>query len=441
MRPSVDIDALMDGRMPARQKLVLGLGALAIVFDGFDNQLLGFAAPAIMADWHLSATSLVPVVAFSLIAMTVGTALGGYLADRVGRRPMLIGCVFLFGIATLAIAAAPDFTTLIALRITAGLGLGGALPVAAAYLTEFTSKRHRSMVVSLGIVCTPLGGLIAGALSAVILPSMGWRHLFLAGGLLSVGTAMMFLLLLPESPRYLLARGGHDRRINTLLRRFGHAIDADAHVVCTEAEAPAKPGLTQIFSAQGIGQTLLLWSAFFCCLLAVYAMFSWGPTILNGGGVGLRVASIGLALFNLGGMLGALVVGVAMDRLGSRRPMLAFAAAASIVSAIAALYWSYPDRSATGFMVIFAILGLTIAGLQVALYALATQIYPTAMRASGVGFAAAIGRLGAIASSAAGALSLANGASIFFVILAVAMAGAGVALASMRHHFSATARP
>src|SRR6266852_6165740 len=160
---------LDDGPWTGFQKRVLLLGSATVVFDGFDNQLLGFAIPALIRDWGLTRTAFVPVIALSLIAMSVGTAAAGVLGDRFGRRPTLIASVAFFGLMTLATALCGSITTFTVARMFAALGLGGAMPHAVALLAEFTPRRRRSFAVTVGMICTPVGGLIAGLVSAGVM--------------------------------------------------------------------------------------------------------------------------------------------------------------------------------------------------------------------------------------------------------------------------------
>src|SRR5437879_3233193 len=155
----VDVSVLLDaGRWSGAQMIAVALAALAIIFDGLDNQLLGLATPAIIAEWKIGPRQLAPVLAFGLVGMTLGAALGGLIGDRFGRKFTLIGSVMSFGALTLAISTANDLWALGALRFLIGLGLGAALPNAAALASEFVPKRHRSFAVTLTIVCVPLGG-------------------------------------------------------------------------------------------------------------------------------------------------------------------------------------------------------------------------------------------------------------------------------------------
>ena len=438
---TVSIAAVLEtSRWSLYQKAILALTALAVVFDGLDNQLLGFAAPALISDWGIDKADLVPIIAASLIAMTVGTSIAGFIADRVGRRPTLIASVTLFGCASSAIAFAPDLGTLFALRLVAAVGLGAAMPIATALLAEFTPLKHRAFGVTLGIVCIPLGGLLGGLLAADILPTYGWRTLFLVGGLLPIVVAIAFVFLLPESPQLHLARGGDPAVVRKTLAKCGIAVDPDALLVADSASVEdGKGGFRALFAGGLAANTFLLWLSFFTCLLAVYSVFNWAPTFLAERGLGLRVASAGLAGFNFGGIAGAIIGASLIDRFGSRFPLVALSAIA-VVTALAAILKPLDSGSSELYLIaLFSLLGFCINGVQTTLFAVAATFYPTKVRATGVGMALGVGRLGAVLSSAAGAAAIAAGGGTYFLLLAVAMAGALIGLLLFRGHLNAGA--
>ena len=162
MSSSIDVGALVDrGSWTSYQKSLTALAALAVIFDGFDIQILGFAIPSLMKEWHVARAAFAPVLALGLAGMAAGSPLAGYCGDRYGRRPALIGCVTLFGLATVATAFVHSLTLLAVLRFVTGMGAGGAVPNASALAAEFSPIRRRPTAVKLTIVCIPLGGMSA----------------------------------------------------------------------------------------------------------------------------------------------------------------------------------------------------------------------------------------------------------------------------------------
>ena len=166
-------------RWTVYQKGVVALAALAIAFDGFDNQVLGFATPALMREWGIARGAIAPIGAMGLIGMSVGTMIARILGDRIERHTVPISAVALFGLMTFATGWINGLWQLSALRFLAGLGLGRAMPNAAAIAAEHTQPKKRTLAVMMTIACIPLGGLIAGLISRIVLPTIGWRTLFL----------------------------------------------------------------------------------------------------------------------------------------------------------------------------------------------------------------------------------------------------------------------
>lgn len=432
----VDVGRLIDeGPWTAYQKGLVALTALAIVFDGADIQLAGLAVPAMMAEWGAPRGAFAPVLASGLAGMMIGGAFGGVAGDRLGRRTALVGSLLTFGALTLAASAVNDLLTLAALRFAAGLGFGGTVPNAAALASEYVPARHRPFAVTLTIVCVPLGGTLASLVASVALPAFGWRALFVIGGLMPLLAAVVLIGLLPESPRYLARRPARWPELVRVLRRAGHHVAAGAAFVeaGTAAIRPASPAA--LFAPDLRRDTAALWIAFVSCLLAVYLGFNWVPSMLAGAGLEVAAASAGLAAFNFGGVGGAVAGALAIARFGSRGTMIGMAAGA-IAGALAMSAMPISGASsAAAIVLMLGIVGGLINAVQTTMYALAAHVYPTPVRATGVGSAAAVGRLGAIASTYAGAAALeAGGTRLFFGAIAGAMLVVAAALALLRRH-------
>jgi MFS transporter, AAHS family, 4-hydroxybenzoate transporter len=433
-----DIGRLLDdGDWGSRQKLFVFLTALTIVFDGVDNQLLGIAIPAMMRDWTLPRSAFAPVLACGMIGMMAGGAIAGLVGDRFGRRVALIGSVLIFGVLTAAVAIVDSLWALGALRLLAGLGLGGAMPNAAALASEYVPRRHRPFAITLTIVCVPLGGTLAAFVAGYVLPAWGWRALFAAGGLISLAIAGVLLRWLPESPRFLARHPDRWPELVRILETTGHSVPAGAHFVDQGEPMVAKASIGVLFTPAFRRDTLALCGAMFFCMLAVYTAFNWVPAMMTGAGLGLAVASNGLAAFNLGGVAGAVGGGFAIARIGSRVTMLSLSATAIAGAATLALMPIAATAAALPIVVMLGITGAMINATQTTLYALAAHVYPTAVRATGVGAAVAFGRLGGVLSTYAGAWALELGGShAFFTLMAAAMAIVCISLALVQRHVS-----
>jgi AAHS family 4-hydroxybenzoate transporter-like MFS transporter len=421
------------GQWTVMRKAVLSLAALSIIFDGFDNQLMGFAVPAIARDWSLPRGAFAPILALGLLGMVLGSALGGYFGDRLGRRPALIGCITAFGLSTLAIGFAHHLPMLATLRVFAGAGIGGALPNAGTLTAEFTPLRRRATAVILTIVCLPLGGMVAGVFAAHILPFYSWRWLFLIGGAAPLVLASLFFFALPESPRFLARQSGRGPELARLLARMGyHESPPAPRGPASNVGHAEKKTLRPLFEPETLRDTAFLWMASFSCLASVYLVFSWLPSLLASRGLGLAVASNGLAAYNFGGVLGALFCAWLVPRIGSRIPLLLFA----LLGAASALFISYlrPGISNAALIVSLGTHGLFVNGVQTTIYALAAHIYSAPVRARGVASALAVGRVGSILSALAGSILIQAGSKAFLGALALMMTCVFIGLALIRNH-------
>src|SRR5215831_14578813 len=229
---TIDVGYVLDeGRWTTYQKLFILATALTIVLDGVDNQLLGNAIPSLMKEWSLGRGAFSTVLALSPLGMMFGGALGGMLGDRIGRRAALLSSVLSFAVLTLAVSLVNGLFLLGMFRFLAGFGLGGAMPNAAALSSEYVPRRQRPFAVTLTIVCIPLGGTLAAVLSANVLPTYGWRMLFVVGGVIPIVLGLILLKCLPESPQYLASRKERWPELIALLRKLGHSVSSDASFV------------------------------------------------------------------------------------------------------------------------------------------------------------------------------------------------------------------
>ena len=319
-----------------------------------------------------------------------------------------------------------------------GDGSGRRVANAGALAAEFAPLRRRAAVLKLAIVCVPLGGMVGGVIAARVLPALGWRALYMIGGAMPLVFAALLWLVLPESPRFLALRPARWSQLARLLTRMGHTVPAGAsfedHV---ERGAARHASLLALFGPGLARDTAGLWIAFFSCLGSIYLVFGWLPAMLTAQGLDLATASSGLALYNLGGVLGVLLWAVLMTTLGSRGPLLsgALACAASALALLLVPIQAQGERT-------LLISGLFVNGLlanavQTSMYALAAHVYPTSVRATGVAYSAGVGRVGGILSSLFGAAIIQSGASTYWYALAIAMMIAFAGIAWVRSHVPA----
>ncbi|HEY1341180.1 MAG TPA: MFS transporter [Bryobacteraceae bacterium] len=438
---AIDIADLLDhGSWSAYQKAVTVLAALAVIFDGFDIQILGFAIPSLMREWGVPRSDFGPVLAVGLAGMALGGPIAGYLGDRFGRRSALIGCVAMFGLATVATAFVHGFFGLTALRLITGMGTGGALPNVSALTAEFAPLRRRPMAVKLTLVCVPLGGMLGGLLAAWVLPRLGWRGLYGIGGALPLLFSIVLWAVLPESPRFLARQPAAWPRLARLITRIGHEIPVGAAFEDRAERQTKRASLPALFAPGLARDTAGLWIAFLFCLGSIYLVFGWLPAMLTAHGLDLATASLGLAAYNLGGVLGVLVWVVLITTLGSRGPLLS-GALAGAGSALALLIVPIQAHgSHTLLIACLALNGLLANAVQTSMYALAAHVYPTSIRATGVAYSATIGRTGGLLSSLFGSAVIQAGSGAYWQVLAAAMVVAFAGLAWVRSHFPAMPR-
>ncbi len=430
----MDIGTQLDaGEWTGYQKMMVALVAATIIFDGADVQVLGIAIPTIMREWAAPRAVFAPVLAGGMFGMMIGGALAGYFGDRMGRKVALLASVAMFGVLTVAAAFAGTPTSLGVLRFLAGLGLGGAMPNAAALASELVPKRHRAFAVTFAIVCVPLGAMLAAAFAEVLLPALGWRGLFMIGGLVPLAVAVVFLFALPESPRYLVRHRARWPELAAFMRRAGHVV-TPGEAFTDSTEAPARVAIGALFQPAFRRDTLALWVSFFACLLAVYTAFNWVPALLAGAGLG-AYSSQGILAFNLGGVAGAIGGAVIIERVGSRPTMLAMSAAAAVSAVVLSRMPIVAGAAPGPLIAMLTVSGCLINAVQTTMYALAAHVYPSTVRATGVGTAVAVGRSGGVLSTYAGEWAIAlGGSAAFFGLIAAAMTVVLAALAVVQRH-------
>jgi MFS transporter, AAHS family, 4-hydroxybenzoate transporter len=433
---NVDVGHLLDqGHWTAYQKWLVALVALTIVFDGIDNQLLGIVIPTVMREWGVPRSDLASVVSLGYAGMMTGGALAGLAGDRFGRKTALLGSMVVFGVMTLAAAMADSTGMLGVLRLLAGLGLGGAMPNAAALAAEYVPAHRRPIAVTIAIVCVPLGATLAGLLGIRALPLLGWRTLFVLGGVVPIVAAVALRWVLPESPRYLARRSERWGELVTVMRRMGHPVAADSRFVDSGDRSVGRASIASLFAPEFRKDTIALWGAFFSCLLGVYLGFSWLTALLTGAGFDAGTANTGITAFNLGGVVGAVLGGLAIARFGSRAAMLTMTGVAVAAAVGLSLMTISPAVGVIPIVAMLTLTGSMINGVQTTMYALAAHVYPSAVRATGVGTAVAFGRTGAVATGYVGSWAIGyGGTEAFFGAIALAMVSTFVALAAVGRH-------
>lgn len=389
-----DIAALIDGQgLTAFQIWVMVMIGGVVVMDGFDLQAMGFVAPALVRDWRIDAAALGPVFAAGLVGMLLGSLALSVLADRIGRRPVLLGSTVFFGACMLATAAVHALPQLAILRFVTGFGVGGVMGNAVALASEYSPQRRRASLL-MWISCGFTGGAIAGGLiSAALIPIAGWRSVFMVGGVAPLVIAVIMAWGLPESLQFLSLQPRHANKLAGLLRRISIDIDRFRGVrLAPEAPPRSRGSIVALFQAGRGWVTPLLWAVSFANLLNLFFLSNWLPLLATRMGLASSTAVLMGTTLQLGGLIGALVMGPLIDRVGFFRVLVpTFLMAGIAVAAIGA-----PGVPVSAlFLVVFAA-GVCVVGAQPAINALAATLYPTEIRATGVGWTLGVGRGGAI---------------------------------------------
>ena len=402
--------------------LVVLLCFLLNLADGIDVVAMSVTAPSVAASWGLERAALGPLFSAALFGMAIGAAGLAPLSDQLGRRVLLVAAMFLVGLSMLAvnwIASTASVTTFAILRFVSGLGIGVIFGSAPALASEFMPSRYRSLAVSLVVMGYPVGAVLAGPIANALIPDYGWTVVFTAGGVLTLLIGVLTWALLPESPEFLASRPGNrpDREtaVNGLLARLGRGSLPDLSQFVTR---PKSTPVAQILTAERRLKTLVLWAIYFMGFLTMYFMLSWIPTLFVDAGYTRAQGIEALTGFNLGAIPGILVLAFLTTRLPLVPLLSLFFLAAGVVLA----YVGLTEPTALGSLMTLMFLGgVFLHGGFTCLYALATQVYPSDIRAAGVGWAAGLGRTGAIASPLLAAALISAGWGMYSLFLSFAL--------------------
>lgn len=415
----------------------LQIGAMVVCFivvalDGFDTQSIAFVAPTLRHSWEVSPELFGPLFGAGLLGTLIGSIAFGSVADRFGRKPMLLASTALFGAMTLACATAGSIEQLGLYRFIAGLGLGGAIPNVLAVISEYAPRPVRSTAIVLTFAGFPIGAMLGGMGSAQLIPAFGWESVFVIGGALPLLMVPLIAAFVPESARFLAARPERRERLNRILRRVDSGLSAEeVAAVGAPRESHASVPVGDLFRGGRASWTILLWALTFTTLLLAYFLVNWIPLLLASTGMDRHDAIMGVVVLNLGGIIGSFLIGRISDKKG---PFVALATAYLVGAVMIATVGLMIDSPVRTLMTLFFVVGFCVFGAQLNLSAISAIYYPIYMRSTGIGWNMGIGRFGSVVGPTVGGALIALGFSQgdMFLSAAVPAAVAGIIVIAMR---------
>ena len=401
---ALELDRLVDEqRVGLATILLVAVATMVLVSDGFDLAAMGYVAPELARHWGLAPGAFVPAFSAGIVGMMIGGPLMGFLGDRYGRKRLIVGGLLAIGIFTLLTMAVRSTTDLVVLRFLTGIGLGGVFPNVGALVAELGPRRIRGRLLVIVTLGVPIGIALPGAAAAMLVPRFGWQAILLVGGLLPLLVALASVAALPESIKYLVARGDRDDEVRRFVQRLrpDMAIADDARIVLHAVEPVQRGSLRSLFAGDFAVVTPLLWLCQAANQMANFFALTWLPTLLQAGGASTAHAGASASLFSLGGLLSGLVLLLVLDRIGVVPLVVLFLVGAPLVACMALTDLS---REAHALVILGA--GVCVTGVQIGLTALLGIFYPTPIRSSGVGWTQAAGRVGGLAAPVVGGILL-----------------------------------
>jgi len=391
---TIDVGELLDNGTVGRLQIrVFALTMASLIMDGFDVQAMGYVAPAIVAGWGIDASALRYVFPAANVGVLIGSLVFSAVADRVGRRPVLVGATLFFSAMTLATALAQDVTQLLWLRLVAGIGMGCIIPNSTALIGEFSPKRLRVTLMMCITVGFTAGAALGGYVAAWLIPQFGWQSVFVFGGAVPLVVAVFMIGGLPESLQFLAVRQQGRATLVRWLKELdpGIRIGDATRFVAQEQSREGAPFVHLFREGRGIA-TILLWVVNFMNLLVLYSVSNWLPTVVAEMGYETQTAVLIGAVLQTGGTIGTF--GLAW--LIARRGFLPMLTVTYAVATLAIAFIGHPALSLAMLTAIVFVAGWCIVGGQPGINALAATYYPTDLRSTGIGWGLGVGRIGGI---------------------------------------------
>lgn len=405
---NASLQRLLDAPLGKRRTEIVAICFLIALIDGFDIQAAAFIAPVIARQWGVGSADIGWLLMSGLAGLMLGTIGLGQVSDRIGRKRVLIGSVTVFGFLSLATASATSPMALMVWRFLTGLGLGGAIVSALAIVTDIAPGRSRAFLVTIMFIGFPLGGSIGGLLAIPLIDAWGWQSVFVVGGVIPLMLLPLLKTRLRETPVFLIARDASSAEVaeSIVWLQLSSSPDGSVEITNDHGKAgpqTAAPSVAALFAGARSPVTVILWATIFLTMIVSYLLISWLPSIAVAAGMPLK-AAIGAAIaFNIGGVMGAILLARIIDRRGA-----VMLAAAYGCSAVFALFFTQ-TASVPSTLALCGLMGAGVIGAQFCVTAVTAAYYPPAIRATGSGWMLGVGRIGALIGPVAGGMILGAG--------------------------------
>lgn len=406
---NVDVGKIIDGaRLNRLHFLVLSVGLFVLINDAYDLVSMGIVIPRVAEQWGVSRAEFGIALSISMVGVLFGSAASGLLGDYIGRKNTMILTVAISGVFMFLTTTATSMNELIVYRFFTGLGAGGCIPITIAHASEFMPERARNRLVVLMYTGAGMGSVFGGFAAPYIMGNFGWQGIFVVGGIISFVAMALVILLLPESVKFMIARGTEPKKVGQVLERLEptfQATEADNYVIHEHTHAEKGSPIAELFGAGQTGITLLAWAVMLGNQFILFALALWMPTLLTQGGLTEKTALFTLALYNVGGVVGGWAFSVFADKYDPARVLtFTYPLAGITTAALGLTLGSTPVLIATAIVA-----GFFIIGSSFCLAPYVASLYPTRARSTGIGWALSIGRIGSILSPLAAAWAIGQG--------------------------------
>lgn len=423
--PSVDVGPIIDSQRFGFFNAITYLWLFTVLLiEGYDSGIVGFSAPFIAQDLHLGREAIGALLSASVAGILIGGPLFGYIGSRFGRRPGIVAGAVVVGLPMVAAVWATGPTELVILRFIAGIGIGGVMPLAFVMSMEFAPRHLRATLTAAAATGVAVGGVLAALSAGVIGPNWGWKPLFLIGGVAPLAAALLIWLFGPESPKYLAIKNSRNKELCKTLGRMRPDLSFSPDVQFTVSDKGQQGAIkfVSVFLGPLAVLTPVLWISVISIGMIVYFVQSWTPTILTAAGYTPQLAAFASSAFQIGAVIGPLLIGMMVDRFGMRSLVVSSALTVPLVIMLGNFGHSLPLTC----LALFGI-GFTAIGSYVGLISCAGAFYPSPIRSIGVGMMSGLQKIGSLAGALAGivlaSLSMSQAFSVVALPAVIAMLG------------------